>query len=145
MGKNIVRRHLITTDAQSVCRELIEHMMTSSKGASEKRRLAQYVTNTVLDNNFKRTTEQYVLHFNEQFRQLDEISDDSKKLPPTAKLTFLQTAVRSIYDLRIVETLDELQRMTHGQEYSTSLSYQKHTMISISMLVLGMIRPKRPT
>ena len=68
MGKNIVRRHLTTTDAQSVCRELSEHMRTSSKGASEKRRLAQYVTNTVLDNNFKRTTEQFVLHFNEQFR-----------------------------------------------------------------------------
>ena len=145
MGKNIVRRHLITTDAQSVCRELSEHMMTSSKGASENRRLARYVTNTVLDNNFKRTTEQYVLPFNEQFRQLDEISNDSKKLPPTVKLTLLQTAVRSINDLRIVETLDELQHTTHGQGYSTSLSYQKHTMISLSMLVLGMIRPKRPT
>ena len=40
--------------------------------------------------------------------QLDEISEDSEKLPPTVKLTLLQTAVRSINDLRIVETLDEL-------------------------------------
>ena len=62
-------------------------MRTSSKGASEKRRLTQYVTNTVLDVNFKGTTEQFVLHFNEQFRQLDEISDDSEKIPPTVKLT----------------------------------------------------------
>ena len=29
------------------------------------------VTNTVLDDNFKGTTEQFVLHFNEQFRQLE--------------------------------------------------------------------------
>ena len=69
MGKTIVGRHLDTTDAQSVWRELSEHMRTSSKGASEKRRLTQYVTNTVLHDNFKGTTEQFVLHFNEQFRQ----------------------------------------------------------------------------
>ena len=73
MGKTIVRRHLASTDAHAVWKELSEHMKTSSKGASEKRRLTQYVTNTVLDANFKGTTEQFVLHFNEQFRQLEEI------------------------------------------------------------------------
>ena len=106
MGKTIVRRHLTNTDAQSVWRELSEHMRTSSKGASEKRRLTQYVTNTVLDDNFKGTTEQFVLYFYEQFRQLDEMSEDSEKLPPTVKLNLVQTAVRSINDLRIDETLD---------------------------------------
>ena len=59
---------LANTDAQSVWKELSEDMRISSKGASEKRRLTQYVTNTVLDDNFKGTTEQFVLHFNEQFR-----------------------------------------------------------------------------
>ena len=39
MRKTIVRRHLANTDAQSVRKELSEHMRTSSKGASEKRRL----------------------------------------------------------------------------------------------------------
>ena len=68
MGKTIVRRHLATTEAQSVWRELSEHMRTSSKGATEKRRLTKYVTNTALDDNYKGTTEQLVLHFNEQFR-----------------------------------------------------------------------------
>ena len=82
MGKTIVRRHLDTTDAQSVWRELSEHMRTSSKETSEKRRLTQYVTNTVLDDNFKGTTEQFVLHFNEQFRQLDEISMTLKSFHP---------------------------------------------------------------
>ena len=68
------------------------------------------------------TTEQFVLHFNEQFRQLDEISEDSEKLPPTVKLTLLQTAVRSINDLGIVETLDEFQSTTYGHGSTTSLS-----------------------
>ena len=66
--KTIVRRHLTTTDAKVVWRELGEHMRTSSKGASEERRLTLYATNTVLDDNFKGTTEQFVLPSDEQFR-----------------------------------------------------------------------------
>ena len=110
-------------------------MRTSSKGASEKRRLTQYVTNTVLGDNFKGTTEQFVLHFNEQFRQLEEISEDSEKLPPTVKLTLLQTAVRSINDLRIVETLDVFQSTTYGHGSSTSLSYDTYYDLLINACV----------
>ena len=135
MGKTIVRRHLAYTDAQAVWKELSEHMRTSSKGASEKRRLTQYVTNTVLDDIFKGTTEQFVLHFNEQFRQLEEISEDDERLPPTVKLTLLQTAVRSINDLRIVETLDEFQSTTNGHGSSTSLSYDNYYDLLINACV----------
>ena len=135
MGKTIVRRHLASTDAQAVWNELSEHMKTSSKGASEKRRLTQYVTNAVLDDNFKGTTEQFVLHFNEQFRQLEEISEDDERLPPSVKLALLQTAVRSINDLRIVETLDEFQSTTHGHGSSTSLSYDTYYDLLINACV----------
>ena len=103
--------------------------------ASEKRRLTQYVTNTVLDDNFKGTTEQFVLHFNEQFRQLEEISEDDERLPPTVKLILLQTAVRSINDLRIVETLDEFQSTTDGHGSSTSLSYDTYYDLLINACV----------
>ena len=82
-------------------------MKSSSKGASEKRRLTQYVMNTVLDDNFKGTAEEFVLHFNELFRQLDEISEASELFSPIVKLILLQNAVRDISDLTIVETLDE--------------------------------------
>ena len=142
MGKTIVRRHLANTDAQVVWKELSECMRTSSKGASEKRRLTQYVTNTVLDDNFKGITEQFVLHFNEQCRQLEEISEDSEKLPPTVKLTLLQTAVRSINDLKFVEKLDEFQSTTYGHGSSTCPMIL--TMTYLSMPVLGMTKLKRP-
>ena len=142
MGKTIVRRHLANTDAQSVWKELSEHMRTSSKGASEKRRLTQYVTNTVLDDNFKGTTEQFVLHFNEQFRQIDEISEDSEKLPPTVKLTLLQTAVRSINDLRIVELW--MNSKAPPMDMDPPLPCPMiPTMIYLSMPVLGMTKLKR--
>ena len=91
-----------------------------SNGASEKRRLTQYVTNTTLDDNYKGTTEQFVLHFNEQLRQLEEISDHSKHFSPKIKLQLLPNAVRLIDDLRIVETLDEFQSITTGYGRSSS-------------------------
>ena len=77
-----------------------------------------------------------MLHFDELFRQLDEISDDIEQLPPTVKLTLLQTAVRCINDLRIVETLDEFQSTTHGQGSSTSLSYQTY----YDLLIIACVR-----
>ena len=80
MGKTIVRKYVHTTDTQSVWKDFQEYMKSSSKGASEKRRLTQHVTNTTLDDNYKGTTEQFVLHFNEQFRQLEEISDESVEI-----------------------------------------------------------------
>ena len=141
MGKTIVRRHLANTDAQSVWKELSEHMRTSSKGASEKRRLTQYVTNTVLDDNFKGTTEQFVLHFNEQFRQLDKISEDSEKLPPTVKLTLLQTAVRSIKGLLKLWMSSKAPPMDMDPPLPCPM---KPTMIYSSMPVLGMTKLKRP-
>ena len=110
-------------------------MKSSSKGASEERRLTQYVTNTVLDDNYKGTTEQFVLHFNEQFRQLEEISEESEHFPPQITLQLLQNAVRPINDLRIVETLDEFQSITTGYGRSSSLKYQTYYDLLINACV----------
>ena len=95
-----------------------------SKRCFAKRRLTQYVTNTTFEDNYKGATEQFVLHFNEQFRQLEEISGPSEHVPPQIKLQLLQNAVRPIDDLRIVETLDEFQSITTGYGRSSSLKYQ---------------------
>ena len=68
-------------------------MTTASKGASEKRKLTQYVT------------QQFVLHFNEQFRILDELTDLSERMPESIKMALLQNAGKDIPQLSIVETL----------------------------------------
>ena len=107
MGKTIVRKHLDNMNAQRVWEEFATHMTTSSKGKAEKRRLHTYVTTTVLDKSWKGTTEQFILHFNEQFRQLDEVSPPEESLPYTTRLTLLQTAVHNIPKLRMVETMEE--------------------------------------
>ena len=107
MGKTIVRNHLDNMNAQRIWEEFATHMTTSSKGKAEKCRLHTYVTTTVLDKSWKGTTEQFILHFNEQFRQLDEVSPPEDSLPYTTRLTLLQTAVHNIPELRMVETMEE--------------------------------------
>ena len=144
MGKIIVKKRLANTDAQAVWKELSEHMRTSSKGTSEKSRLTQYVTYTVLDDTFKGSTEQFVLHFNEQFRQLEEISEDSEKLPPTVKLTLLQTAVRSINDLKGLLKLWMSSKAPPMDMDSPPPYPMILTMTYLSMPVLGMTKLKRP-
>ena len=78
-----------------------------------------------MDDNYESTTEQFILHFNEQFRQLEEVSEESEHFPRQIKLQLLQNAVRPINDLRIVETLDEFQSITTGYGRSSSLKYQR--------------------
>ena len=51
------------------------------------------------------------------------------------KPTLLQTAVRSINDLRIVETLDEFQSTTYGHGSSNSLSYDTYYDLLINACV----------
>ena len=51
------------------------------------------------------------------------------------KLTLLQTVVRSINDLRIVQTLDEFQSTTYGHGSSTSLSYDTYYDLLINACV----------
>ena len=58
-GRTTVRKYLRSTDVQAVWKEYSDYMATSSKGASEKRKLTHYVTNTVLDNQFRGTTQQF--------------------------------------------------------------------------------------
>ena len=56
MGRSMVRKYLKTTDAQAVRKVYSEYMTTASKGASEKRKLTQYVTKSVLDSQFRGTS-----------------------------------------------------------------------------------------
>ena len=64
MGRTIVSKYLRTSDAQAEWKEYSDYMTKSSKGASEKRKLTHYVTNAVLDNQFRGIIQQFVMHFN---------------------------------------------------------------------------------
>ena len=123
MGRTTFRKYLRSTDAQAVWKEYSDYMTTSSKGASEKRKFTHYVTNTVLDNQSRGTTQQVVFHFNEQFRRLDELTDLSKRIPHSIKMALLQIPVKDNPQLSIAETLDEYTSTTSGDGTFTHLNY----------------------
>ena len=135
MGRTTVRKYLRTTDAQAVWKEYSDYMTTSSKGASEKRKLTHYVTNTVLDSQFRGTTQQFVLHFNEQFRRLDELTGLSERMPDSIKMALLQNAVKDIPQLSIVETLDDYTSTTSGSGSFTHLNYSSYYNLLINAFV----------
>ena len=134
MGRTKVRKYLKTTDAQAVWKEYSDYMTTSSDGASEKRKLTHYLTNTVLDGQFRGTTQQFVLHFNEQFRRLDDLTDISERMPESIKMALLQNAVKDIPQLSIVETLDEY-TSTCGDGSFTHLNYSSYYNLLINACV----------
>ena len=110
-------------------------MTTSSKGASEKRKLTHYLTNIVLDSQFRGTTQQFVLHFNEQFRRLDDLTDKSERMPESIKMALLQNAIKDIPQLSIVETLDEYTSTTCGDGSFTHLNYSSYYNLLINACV----------
>ena len=135
MGRTKVRKYLKATDAQAVWKEYSEYMTTLSKGASEKRKLTQYVTNMVLDSQFRGTSQHFVLHFNEQFRRLDELTDLTERMPESIKMALLQNAVKNIPQLSIVEILDEYTSTTSGNGSDTHLTYTSYYNVLINACV----------
>ena len=129
MGKTIVRKYAPSFDAQSVWRDFESHMSTSSKGLNGRHRLHSYVSTTIYDRSWKGTTEQFVLHFHEQFRRLDKVTPVEEHLPHFVRLTLLQTPVRSVPELRIVETMEEYMSLTHSSTGHYSLTYDKYFMM----------------
>ena len=110
-------------------------MTTASKGASEKRKLTQYVINTVLDSQFRGNSQQFVLYLNEQFRRLDVLTDLAERMPESIKIALLQNAVNDIPQLIIVETFDEYTSTTSGAGSSTQLTYTSYYNLLINACV----------
>ena len=119
----------ILSVAQSVWRELESHISTSSKGLNEKHRLHAYVSTTVYDRSWKGMTEQFDLHFHEQFRQLDEVTPLKEHLPHSVRLTLLQIAVRSVPELRICRNHGRILSLTHSSSGHFSIAYDKYFMM----------------
>ena len=135
MGRTTVRKYIRSTDAQAVWKEYSDYMTTSSKGASEKRKLTHYVTNTLLNNQFRGTTQQFVLYFNEPFRRLDELTALSERMPDPINLAILQNAIKDIPQLSILETLDEYTSTTSGDDSFTHLNYLSYYNLLINACV----------
>ena len=94
--------------------------------------LTHYLTNTVLESQFRGTTQQFPLHLNEQFRRLDDLTDISERMPESIKMALLQNALKDSPQMSIVETLDEYISTTCGDGSLAHLNYSLYYNLHIN-------------
>ena len=96
-------------DAQLIIELLHEHHTGNSQySRSEINRITKYLTNIKLDDTWRGTNESFLMHYNDQLRLLDSLFDSDEKLPDNTRVTFLESAVESVPDLRRVKITDNV-------------------------------------
>ena len=96
-------------DVQLILELLHEHHTGNSPySRSEINRITKYLTNIKLDDTWRGTNESFLMHYNDQLRLLDSLVDSDEKLPDNTRVTFLESAVESVPDLRRVKITDNV-------------------------------------
>ena len=96
-------------DAQLIIELLHEHHTGNSQySRSEINRITKYLTNIKLNDTWRGTNESFLMHYNDQLRLLDSLVDSDEKLPDNTRVTFLESAVESVPDLRRVKITDNV-------------------------------------
>ena len=96
-------------DAQLIIELLHEHHTGNSQfSRSEINWITKYLTNIKLDDTWRGTNESFLMHYNDQLRLLDSLVDSDEKLPDNTRVTFLESAVESVPDLRRVKITDNV-------------------------------------
>ena len=96
-------------DAQLILDLLHEHHTGNSQySRAEINRITKYLTNIKLDDTWRGTNESFLMHYNDQLCLLDSLVDSDEKLPDNARVTFLESAVESVPDLRRVKITDNV-------------------------------------
>ena len=96
-------------DAQLILELLHEHHTGNSQySRSEINRITKYLTNIKLDDTWRGTNESFLMHYHDQRRLLDSLVDSDEKRPDNTRVTFLESAVESVPDLRRVKITDNV-------------------------------------
>ena len=112
-------------DAQLILDLLHEHHTGNSQySRAEINRITKYLTNIKLDDTWRGTNESFLMHYNDQLCLLDSLVDSGEKLPDNARVTFLESAVESVPDLRRVKITDNVLQAQLGS--TRPISYRSY-------------------
>ena len=96
-------------DAQLILDLLHEHHTGNSQySIAEINRIPKYLTNIELDDTWTGTNEKFLMHYNYQLHILYSLVDSDENLPDNARVTFLESAVEYVPDLRHVKITDNV-------------------------------------
>ena len=112
-------------DAQLILDLLHQHHTGNSQySRAEINRITKYLTNIKLDVTWRGTNESFLMHYNDQLCLLDSLVDSGEKLPDKKRVTFLQSAVESVPDLRRIKITDNVLQAQLGS--TRPMSYRSY-------------------
>ena len=91
------------------------------------------MTNIKLDDTWRGTNESFLMHYNDQLRLLDSLVDSDEKLPDNTRVTFLESAVESVPDLRRVKITDNV--LQAQLDSTRPISYRSYFDLLNSILI----------
>ena len=107
-GRELVRE--FEGDARSIILLLHHYHTKSNVSQHDIITLTMDITNLTLNDSWKGTFRQFLSHFKEKLRLLDNLVHVSDQLPETTRITFLQRAVQQNHDLRQIHVMDSVWR-----------------------------------
>ena len=112
-------------DAQLNFELLHEHHTGNSQySRAEINRITKYLTNIKLDDTWRGTNESFLMRYNDQLRLLDSLVDSGEKLADNARVTFLESAIESVPDLRRVKITNNVLQAQLGS--TRPISYRSY-------------------
>jgi hypothetical protein len=113
IGRKLVRNN---TDPQYIYAELVEYYEKSNRASLDGAQLLEYVTSVRLDETWRGTTQAFVLHLQEQFRQLRRVTPPSDHLSLDVERALVENAVRAVPALHMVKTQAKTIQATSRQK-----------------------------
>ena len=112
-------------DAQLILELLHEHHTGNSQYSRSKiNRITKFLTNIKLDDTWRGANESFLMHYNDQLCLLDSLVDSDEKLSDNTRVTFLESAVESVPDLRRVKITDNVLQVQ--LDSTRPISYRSH-------------------
>ena len=109
-GKQILKAHLDTCDAQLAFQELCAHSLQSTAAKISSSTLLTYITSAKInDGQWRGTTTGFIIHWKEQVRKYYKLVATEEFFSDSQQKTMLQNAVHALPESRQVKTNAELQ------------------------------------
>ena len=124
-GKEIVRKHEATKDAQAAYTELLDHHRSSTAAGIHARDIMSYLTTvTIGDGRFRGSTTEFLSHWLQQVRLYQKLMGNQSTFGDAEKLVHLVRAVATVPELRQIKTTADMLAATTKTKLTFDTYYE---------------------
>ena len=124
MDKYFVRLNEHSYDAQTIYKELLDHVKASTQATIDTADLLSYITTIKLhESKWQGTAHSFVLHWCDKVRSYEELVDPADHFTSNVKMAMLQNTVAGVSELNQVKT-QSAHDVAHGGKPLTYDNYK---------------------